>query len=183
MPCTVLAVNVPSFAALRRANGQGFETQPWAAGISFETGMKTHTILLVEDNADDAELAIRAFERTQMRNAIVLARDGGEALEYLFATGRYAEPPPVPPDVVLLDLNLPRIDGLEVLRRARQDQRTRRLPIVVMTSSREAGDIGRCYELGANSYVRKPVDFSQFVQAIHQVGAYWLRLNEPAPRS
>ncbi len=145
--------------------------------------MKTNTILLVEDNADDAELAIRAFERTQLDNAIILARDGGEALDYLFATGRYADPPPVPPDVVLLDLKLPRIDGIEVLRRARQDQRTRRLPIVVMTSSNEASDVGRCYELGANSYVRKPVDFSEFVQTIRQVGAYWLRLNQAAPRT
>jgi two-component system response regulator len=143
--------------------------------------MKTSTILLVEDNADDAELAMRAFERTSVKNAIVLARDGAEALDYLFATGRYAESPAEPPDVVLLDLKLPRIDGIEVLRRVREDQRTRRLPIVVMTSSREAADVSRCYELGANSYVRKPVDFSEFVQAIHQVGAYWLQLNQPAP--
>lgn len=145
--------------------------------------MKTNTILLVEDNADDAELALRAFERTPVKNAIVLARDGLEALDYLFASGPYADPPPSPPDVVLLDLKLPRVDGLEVLRRVRSDQRTRRVPIVVMTSSREATDIARCYELGANSYVRKPVQFSEFVQTIHQVGAYWLRLNQPAPQT
>ena len=143
--------------------------------------MKTSTILLVEDNADDAELAVRAFERTPVKNDIVLARDGGEALDYLFATGRYAEPPATPPDVVLLDLKLPRVDGIEVLRRLRENQRTRHLPVVVMTSSGEATDVSRCYELGANSYVRKPVDFSEFVQTIHQVGAYWLLLNQPAP--
>ncbi len=152
-------------------------------GGSFETHLTTNCILLVEDNPDDAELAIRAFARTPIKSEIAVARDGVEALDYLHAKGGYAAgPPPVPPDVMLLDLNLPRMDGLEVLRNVRADQRTRRLPVVIMSSSMEETDIVRSYELGANSYVRKPVSFAEFVDAANKVGTYWLTLNQPAPR-
>ncbi|MES1207111.1 MAG: response regulator [Pseudomonadota bacterium] len=144
--------------------------------------MKTNCILLVEDNPDDAELAIRAFQRTPVKSAIAVARDGVEALDYLHAQAGHAGSPPPPPGVMLLDLNLPRMDGLEVLRNIRANERTRRLPVVVMSSSTEETDILRSYELGANSYVRKPVSFAEFVEAANKVGAYWLTLNQPAPR-
>lgn len=144
--------------------------------------MHNGPILLVEDGEDDVELTLRAFAKHRLDNAIVVVRDGAEALDYLFGgelhTGRDAPPTPA---VVLLDLNLPRIDGLEVLRRIRADARTRRLPVVVLTSSKEAEDIVRSYELGANSFVRKPVDFVEFVEAARQLGLYWLVLNEPSP--
>ena len=141
--------------------------------------MRGNTILLVEDNRDDVELTLRAFDRSAVANVIVVARDGEEALDYLFATGAYAGGDlGVLPEVVLLDLNLPKIDGLGVLRRIRADPRTRRLPIVVLTSSSEERDILSSYDLGANSFVRKPVDFAQFVEAAHQLGLYWLLLNE-----
>jgi two-component system response regulator len=143
--------------------------------------MSTNTILLVEDNADDAELALRAFAKSKIQNDIVLVRDGVEALDYLFATGAYAARAPGLPEVVLLDLNLPRLDGLEVLRRLRADERTKYLPVVVLTSSGQEQDILRSYDLGANSYVRKPVDFGQFVEAARQLGLYWLILNQRAP--
>jgi CheY-like chemotaxis protein len=130
-------------------------------------------ILLVEDNPDDVELTRRAFEKSKMPNEIVVASDGQEALDYLF-TG-------VAPSVVLLDLNLPRIDGLEVLRRIRSDERTKRLPVVILTTSTEEKDLIGGYDLGANSYVRKPVDFAQFVEAVRQLGLYWLVLNERPP--
>jgi two-component system response regulator len=140
-------------------------------------------ILLVEDNPDDVDLTLRAFSRGRIANEIVVVSDGAEALDYLFATGghahRYAD---ALPSLVLLDLHLPKVEGLEVLRRLRSDERTRRLPVVVLTSSREEGDIVRSYDLGANSYVRKPVDFEQFVGAAAQLGLYWLVLNERAPR-
>jgi two-component system response regulator len=143
--------------------------------------MSTNTILLVEDNPDDAELALRAFAKSKIKNDIVLARDGVEALDYLFATGSHAGRAPGLPEIVLLDLNLPRLDGLEVLRRLRADERTRYLPVVVLTSSGQDQDILRSYDLGANSYVRKPVDFGQFVDAARQLGLYWLLLNQRAP--
>ena len=142
--------------------------------------MSEKTILLVEDNQDDEELAVLAFERSRIANDMVVVRDGQEALDYFFGTeangGRDAK---LLPQVVLLDLKLPKVGGLEVLRRLRADPRTRRLPVVVLTSSKEEQDLLESYELGANSYVRKPVDFARFSEAIHQLHLYWLVLNEP----
>lgn len=144
--------------------------------------MKPKTILLVEDNPDDVALTKRAFGDFRIGNQIVVARDGAEALDYLFRTGAHAgRDLDLEPAVILLDLNLPRIDGLEVLRRLRADQRTRRLPVVILTSSREEQDLISSYDLGANSYVRKPVDFDEFMQAARQLGLYWLLLNETPP--
>ncbi len=145
--------------------------------------VKTNLILLVEDNPDDADLAMRAFRMGPLRPTVALARDGVEALDYLFGTGAYAESPPKRPDLVLLDLKLPRIDGLEVLRRLRADARTRCLPIVVMTSSLHAADVEQSYALGANGYVRKPVQFDAFLEATNALGAFWLGVNQPVPRS
>ena len=145
---------------------------------------RSRIILLVEDNADDVELTLRAFEKSHTANTIVVARDGAEALEYLFATGAHAgRDTRILPDVVLLDLKLPRIDGLEVLGRMRADERTRRIPVVILTSSNEAQDVIRGYNLGANSFVRKPVEFAQFLKAAQQIGLYWLELNEAPPLS
>jgi two-component system response regulator len=139
-------------------------------------------ILLVEDNADDEALTMRAFRRNNIRNEIIVARDGAAALEYLFGTGAYAGRDPLAlPQVVLLDLKLPKVDGLEVLKRIRADQRTALLPVVILTSSKEQQDIVNGYKFGCNSYVRKPVDFDQFMEAARQLGLYWLLLNEPAP--
>lgn len=138
-------------------------------------------ILLVEDNPDDEALTLRAFAKHRIPNQIVVARDGVEALDYLFGSGLYADRDAGElPAVVLLDLKLPRIDGLEVLRRIRADARTALLPVVVLTTSREAQDIHEAYSLGANSYIRKPVDFEQFLLAVGQLGTYWLALNEPS---
>jgi CheY-like chemotaxis protein len=138
-------------------------------------------ILLVEDNADDVLLTRLAFERNRFAGEIVTAADGLEALDYLFATGPYAgRDGTMMPEVVLLDLKLPKLDGLDVLRRIRSDPGTRRLPVVVLTSSNEQRDIVQSYELGANSFVRKPVDFGEFVAAARQLGLYWLTLNQPA---
>jgi two-component system response regulator len=139
-------------------------------------------ILLVEDNADDEKLTLRALKSNNIRNEVVVARNGAEALDYLFGTGAYAgRNLNLMPQVVLLDLNLPKLNGLEVLRRLRSDDRTRRLPVVILTSSVEEQDRINGYDLGANSYVRKPVDFKQFNEATRQLGLYWLVLNEPAP--
>lgn len=144
--------------------------------------IRNRIILLVEDNPNDVELTARAFEKSNVANEIVLARDGEEAINYLFATGRHSgRDPKVMPEVVLLDLKLPKIDGLGVLRRMRADDRTRRLPVVIMTSSNEEKDVISSYDLGANSFVRKPVDFGQFVDAARQLGLYWLVMNEPPP--
>jgi two-component system response regulator len=141
-------------------------------------------ILLVEDNPDDVTLTQRAFKKNHILNPMVVARDGAEALEYLFGTGAHAgRDTAEQPAVVLLDLKLPRIDGLEVLRRVRADARTRLLRIVVLTSSREDQDIAQAYALGANSYIRKPVDFDNFLTAVGQLGLYWLLLNEPPPEA
>ena len=140
------------------------------------------TILLVEDNPDDEALAIRALKRHHISNQVIVAHDGVEALEYLFCTGMYAERDiNFKPTVVLLDLKLPRVDGLEVLRRLREDDRTKLLPIVVLTTSSEEQDMLNSYSLGCNSYIRKPVDFVQFSEAIRQLGIYWLLMNEPPP--
>jgi len=136
--------------------------------------------LLVEDSPDDAELTIRAFEKSRLVNEVVLVRDGQEALDYLFGTGAHAgRDLSIMPELVLLDLKLPKLGGLEVLRRMRQDPRTRRQPVVVLTSSNEERDIISSYDLGANSFVRKPVDFEQFLEAARQLGLYWLILNSP----
>lgn len=139
-------------------------------------------MLLVEDNEDDVELTMRALKKNNLENEVVVVRDGAEALEYLFRTGAYASRDAELPEVVLLDLNLPRIGGLEVLKRIRSDERTRSLPVVILTSSAEDRDLVESYERGANSYVRKPVDFSDFQEATRQLGLYWLVLNRrPSP--
>jgi CheY-like chemotaxis protein len=140
-------------------------------------------ILLVEDNPDDELLTLRAFKKSNIRNPIVVVRDGAEAVDYLFAQGNYASRDPnVQPQVVLLDLHLPKLDGLAVLRHIRQDERTRLLPVVMLTSSNEERDLTGSYELGVNSYVRKPVDVGSFFEAIRQLGMYWLVLNETSPQ-
>jgi two-component system response regulator len=139
-------------------------------------------ILLVEDNPDDAALTLRPLKKNNITNKIVVARDGVEAIDYLFGTGMNAgRDNNLLPEVVLLDLKLPKIDGFEVLARMRADERTMLLPVVILTSSKEEQDIARGYNLGANSYVRKPVDFEQFVEAVRQLGLYWLVLNERPP--
>lgn len=142
------------------------------------------TILLVEDNPDDEALTLRAFARNGIRQQVRVVRDGVEALDYFFARGAYAgRDLSHQPTVTLLDLKLPRLNGLEVLRHLRADARTRTLPVVILTSSREDQDLVQGYGLGANSYIRKPVDFNQFVEAVRQIGAYWLQLNENPPLS
>jgi two-component system response regulator len=144
--------------------------------------IRSRIILLVEDNPDDIVLTLRAFEKSNIVNDIVVAKDGEEALDYLFATGAYAgRDPGLLPEVVLLDLKLPKIDGLGVLRRMRADERTRRLPVVILTSSKEEQDVLRSYDLGANSFVQKPVDFAEFIDAARYLGLYWLVLNESPP--
>jgi CheY-like chemotaxis protein len=143
---------------------------------------KYKTIMLVEDNPDDEALAIRALKRNHISNAIVVAHDGVEALDYLFGTGIYAgRDISIKPTVILLDLKLPRIDGIEVLRRLREDDRTKLVPVVVLTTSSEEQDMLDSYSLGCNSYIRKPVDFIQFSDAIRQLGMYWLLMNEAPP--
>jgi two-component system response regulator len=142
--------------------------------------MNTKTILLVEDNPDDELLTLRALRANNLGNHVEVARDGALAIEYLLGDGHASRPLP---ELVLLDLKLPKMDGLEVLQRLRASARTRRLPVVVLTSSREEQDIISSYELGANSYVRKPVDFEQFLEAVRQLGLYWLVLSELPSRS
>jgi len=144
--------------------------------------MTDRAILLVEDNPDDEALTLRAFKKHNITNEVVVAHDGAEALEYLFGTGRYAgRDLEVMPQLILLDLKLPKVDGLEVLRQLRADDRTRLLPVVVLTSSTEERDLVESYRLGANSYVRKPVDCTQFVEAARQLGLYWLLMNQAPP--
>jgi len=142
--------------------------------------MNNKTILLVEDNPDDEEVTLRAFRKNKILNEVRVVRDGQQALDYFFGEGSSANPVPT---VVLLDLKLPKIDGLEVLRRIRANPRTSLQPIVILTSSKEEQDIVNGYRLGANSYIRKPVDFDQFIEAIQQLGLYWLLQNEPPPFS
>lgn len=136
-------------------------------------------VLLVEDNPDDEALALRALKKNDIDCGVAIARDGIEALDYLFCRGVYAERGcGVPPRVIFLDLNLPRMDGLEVLRRLRADDRTRLIPVVILTTSDAQEDLVRSYRLGANSFVRKPIDFNEFVAAVRELGAYWLSRNE-----
>ncbi|CAG1009426.1 Response regulator rcp1 [Anaerolineales bacterium] len=144
--------------------------------------MKSKTILLVEDNPSDIELTRRAFEKSRIANELVIAEDGQEALEYLFdvdpLTGSNLNELPA---LILLDLKLPKMDGLQVLHQIRIDDRTSRLPVVILTTSNEEQDIAQSYDLGANSYIRKPVDFKQFSESVQHLGLYWLVMNEPAP--
>jgi two-component system response regulator len=140
-------------------------------------------ILLVEDNADDELLTQRALRKNNILNELVVVRDGQEALDYLFGQGAFAgRDLDLQPQVILLDLNLPKIGGIDVLKRLRADPRTDKLPVVVLTSSQEDDDVVRSYQHGANSYVRKPVDFVQFTESVRQLGLYWLVINQPAPR-
>lgn len=140
-------------------------------------------ILLVEDNEDDVELTLRALEKNRIGNHIEVTRDGVEALEFLFGEGDHKDRDPDDwPQLILLDLNMPRLGGLEVLQRIRADERTRMIPVVVLTSSREESDLIRSYTDGANSYIQKPVDFRQFTEAVRNLGLYWLVLNVPPPR-
>src|SRR5688572_26915468 len=154
----------------RSRQGRDVLLHPFRGGTVSEK-----VILLVEDNADDEELTLRALAKSNIMNRVVVARDGVQATDYLFSQHSDAV------QVVLLDLKLPKKDGLEVLREIRADARTRRLPVVILTSSAEEQDILRGYDLGANSYIRKPVDFNQFVEAVRQLGLYWLVLNQPVP--
>lgn len=144
--------------------------------------MTNKMILLVEDNPNDEALTIRAFKKSKIANDVMVVHDGAEALDFLFGTGQYAERDmSFMPTVILLDLKLPKLDGLEVLERLRSNPRTKLLPVVILTSSGEEQDIVQGYNLGANSYLRKPVDFMKFIAAIEQLGLYWLVLNEPPP--
>jgi two-component system response regulator len=139
-------------------------------------------ILLVEDNPDDELLTLRAFRKNNISNEVVVARDGVEALDYLFATGAYAGRDTADtPQVVLLDLKLPRLSGLEVLKKMRSEPLTKLLPVIILTTSSEESDVLSGYELGANSYIRKPVDFTQFLESVRQLGLYWLVLNQAPP--
>jgi CheY-like chemotaxis protein len=141
--------------------------------------MKNKVILLAEDNPDDVQLTLRALKKSKIMNEVIVAQDGVEALDYLFGTGTYeGRDTKIQPQVVLLDLKMPRMDGLETLQRIRSDARTKFLPVVVLTTSSEDKDRVESYKLGANSYVRKPVDFNQFAEAVNQLGLYWLVLNE-----
>lgn len=144
--------------------------------------MDMKVILLVEDNPDDVDLTIRALDKNKILNKLVVACDGVEALDYLFGAGKYAgRDTSVLPELVLLDLKLPKVDGIEVLKRLRSNELTELLPVVILTSSKEEQDIINSYKFGANSYIRKPVDFNQFIEAVRQLGLYWLVLNEPPP--
>lgn len=146
--------------------------------------MKQRAILLVEDNPSDIALTQRALTKSAIKNPLVVAEDGQQALDYLFGSGAHASSDAdETPILILLDLKLPRIDGLEVLRRVRAEGRTRRIPVVILTSSGEETDIAAGYDLGANSYIRKPVDFHQFAETIKQLGLYWLAINEPPPKT
>ena len=145
--------------------------------------MKNRMILLVEDNPDDEALTLRALEKTRIGDEVVVTRDGAEALDFLFCMNEYADRDPHDlPQLVLLDLKLPKVDGLEVLRRLRADPRTRILPVVILTSSKEELDLIEGYKNRVNSYIRKPVDFAEFVETVRELGLYWLGLNEDPPR-
>lgn len=144
--------------------------------------MSDKVILLVEDTADDELLTRRALQKNNIHNQLVVARDGAEALDLLFATGPHAGEAPLRPALILLDLKLPKVDGLSVLRRLRAEPRTHVLPVVILTTSKEEQDLTDGYQLGVNSYIRKPVSFEQFVETVHHLGMYWLMLNEPPPQ-
>ncbi len=145
--------------------------------------MDQTTILLIEDNPDDVELTLHAFQKNNMANDVVVASDGAEGLDYLFGTGKYADRDAEhPPALILLDLQLPKIGGLEVLRKVREDERTKRIPVVIMTTSDEEEDIVNGYNGGANSYLRKPVDFTEFMNSVKQLEMYWMVLNTPPPK-
>jgi two-component system, response regulator len=145
--------------------------------------MENKTILLVEDNRDDVKLTLRALKKNNINHDIAVVYDGAEALDFLFGTGKYSgRDLTTMPTVILLDLNLPKIGGFEVLRQIRADERTKLLPVVILTSSKQEQDLVTGYGLGANSYVRKPVDFNQFAEAVGHLGSYWLLLNETPPR-
>lgn len=140
-------------------------------------------VLLIEDNEADVELTLHALQNENVGNKIQIARDGEEALDFLFCRGAYSDrTTDVPPKLILLDLKLPKVDGMEVLRTIKNDPRTRSIPVVILTSSREERDLVNSYDLGVNSYIQKPVDFDQFRQTVKQLGLYWLVANEPAPR-
>ncbi len=144
--------------------------------------MENKTILLIEDNLDDVELTLHALKKNKIKNEIAVVNDGAEALDYLFGTGKHSgRELTLLPTVILLDLKLPKVDGLEVLRQIRANELTKFLPVVILTSSKEEQDIIKSYSLGANSYVRKPVDFNQFAEAVSHLGLYWLLLNEGPP--
>lgn len=148
-----------------------------------ESVVKKTSVLLVEDNDDDVQLTLRAFQKNKLANEIQVATDGQEALDFLFCTGPHVSRDPCDmPQVILLDLKLPKVDGLEVLKRIREDPRTRTLPVVVLTSSNEERDLVESYRLGANSYVRKPVDFQEFTVAAQQLGLYWVVMNLAPPQ-
>jgi two-component system response regulator len=145
--------------------------------------MEEKIILLVEDNPDDVDLTLRALKKNNITNKVIIAKDGVEALDYLHGTGRYAgRDAKELPVVIMLDLKLPKMNGLEVLRNIRQDELNRLIPVVILTSSAEQKDVVEGYRLGANSYIRKPVDFEQFVEAVKILGLYWTLWNEPPPR-
>ena len=146
--------------------------------------MHEHVILLVEDNSSDEELTLRALRKSKIMNEVIVTRDGSEALDFLFGKGSYAgRDTNDVPQVVLLDLNLPKISGIDVLRAIRENEATKPLPVVILTSSKEDKDLSACYALGANSYIVKPVDFVQFAESVRQLGMYWLVLNQPPPNS
>lgn len=145
--------------------------------------MNRNPILLVEDDPDDQTLILRALKKNNILNEVVLVQDGVEALDYLFSTGAHqGRDPEIMPQVVLLDIKLPKLDGLEVLKRIRADERTKRLPVVILTSSREQQDLTTSYDSGVNSYIQKPVDFNQFSDAVRKLGLYWILLNIPSPK-
>lgn len=144
--------------------------------------MSSKSILLVEDNQDDVDLTLRALKKNGISHEVVVSRDGPEALDYLLGSGAYAGRGPAPlPAVVLLDLRLPKLDGLEVLRRIRSHPHTQNLPVVVLTSSKKDVDVVSSYNFGSNSFIQKPVEFPQFIEAVRQLGLYWLAVNEPPP--
>ncbi|NOU17530.1 MAG: response regulator [Bacteroidales bacterium] len=144
--------------------------------------MANKTILLVEDNLDDVDLTLRALKKNNIKNEVTVVHDGAEALDFLFGTGKYSgRDLTIMPTVILLDLKLPRVDGLEVLRQLRANELTKLLPVVILTSSKEEQDIVNGYRFGVNSYVRKPVDFNQFAEAVSHLGLYWLLINEGPP--